>query len=117
MRAGSMRTPVELLAPAETGKGESGETRFIPESIGEIWCRVTAVGGSRSEVASRLAPKATHSVAVRYDERIKPGMALRFRDGRVFAVEYIMDHRDKRGDPGDPKIDLELMCSEGVLGA
>lgn len=110
-----MRTPVELLAPAETGTAESGAKKFLPESVAEVWCRVTAVGGSRSEVASRLAPKATHSVAIRYTERVRPGMALRFRDGRVFSIDYILDHRDKRGDPGDPKIDLELLCSEGEL--
>ena len=115
MRAGMMRTPCELLAPAEVGRTESGEARFSPESIGDVWCRITAVGGSRGEVAARLAPEATHSIAIRYDKRVHPGMGLRFRDGRVFSVNAILDHRDKRGDPGDPKIDLELLCSEGRL--
>ena len=115
MRAGSMRTPCELLAPTEVGATDSGERVYLPESLGDIWCRVTAVGGTRAEVAARLAPKASHSVAVRYDARIRVGMALRFRDDRVFSIEAILDHRDKRGERDDPKIDLELLCSEGEL--
>lgn len=110
-----MRTPVELLAPNQVAETESGEPRFLPSSILDTWCRITAVGGSRAEVAGRLAPRATHSVAVRYNAKFKPGYALRFRDDRIFSIEYIMDHRDKRGDPGDPKIDLELLCVEGDL--
>jgi SPP1 family predicted phage head-tail adaptor len=115
MRGGSLRTPCEILAPAPVGTSESGEPRFRPESIGDLWCRITAIGGTRSEVASRLSPKATHSIAIRYTDRVKPGMAVRFHDDRVFSIDAILDHRDKRGDPGDPKIDLELLCSEGVL--
>lgn len=115
MRSGTLRTPIELLSQREVGRTESGESRTSVESIGDIWCRISAVGGQRSEVAARLAPKATHAVAVRYDSRIHSGMGLRLRDGRVLIVESILDHRDKRGDPGDPKIDLELLCSEGEL--
>lgn len=115
MRAGSMRTPCSLLAPARVGTGESGEPQFKAESVMDFFCRITAIGGTRAEIAGRLAPRATHSVAIRYNDRVQPGMALRFHDGRVFAIDAILDHRDKRGDPGDPKIDLELLCSEGVL--
>ena len=105
-----MRTPCELLSPSKVAKGQSGEDRFIPESIGDIWCRVASMGGRRAEVAARLAPEASHVVLVRYDARIKPGMALRFRDGRVFTIDHTMG-----GNPSDPNVSLELFCREGVL--
>ncbi len=109
MRAGRLRHPVTLLLPREADRTDTGEARYVDDSIGDTFVGVEAISGSRVEIASQLAPRATMLVTARYDPRIKAGMGLRMRDGdRVLNVEAVLDRTGRRRE-------LELFCSEAVM--
>lgn len=107
IRAGRLREPAELLLPTQTGVGDAGGPKYTDVPIADIYISVSALSGRRAEIARQLSEVASHEVRARYDSRIKPGMGLRLRDGRLFNIESVRDETGIREE-------LILYVSEAV---
>lgn len=105
--AGRLREPASLLEPTGTGRERSGEPTYSDVAVADIWVGVSALSARRSDIAGQYGARVTLEVLARYDSRIRPGMGLLLRDGRVLNIEGVRDERGGRES-------LVLMCSESV---
>lgn len=105
MRAGGLRTPIEIQKVTETrdaagGVVESWRTKH------RVWGKIlTKQGDEFLNARGQIIRTVTYSVTIRYMPHITPADRLIVDHDRVLGIEAVLDREDR-------KRELTLQCKE-----
>lgn len=111
MRAGDLdkRIKISQLVTGSPAVDEFGEPNTSWEELDTVWAAIEPISGREFWAQQQVQSEITVRVRVRYRDDITKGMKIEY-NSKEYRIKYVIDQDESH-------IELQLMCSEGVINA